>query len=384
MTLPLSQPNYFDSSEVGAPTLNNVVGSRLEVLRACLINGFNPKAVTSIEVASGVATATAAAHGYTATYGKLLLIEGATDALLNGRKQPLSVATNTFTYAAPGVADGTYTGTMSAKRAPLGWTEPYSGTNVAMFARGAAEASAQMLRVNDSHAAGSTVTDSRAIMVESATGIDAYTAPAPTEAQVSGGYYWSKGANTATAKEWVIVGTDAGVYMCWPLTTASVYHFTYFVDLVSFYPADAYKGVLCGNAGATTGGNTSTRSFSFQNLTNLNFQNINPVVARARSGTGGAVYLATIGATSTEGGSNGSTNFDYVPISWPVLLPEQDAGASNPIRGYLPGLAVPMANKPFTNREVVLAGGKRYLSIRTYNGGQLGNALISIENDWVA
>ena len=137
MTLLASQPNYFDSSEAGAPSLNNVAGSLLEIIRACGINGFNPKVVTSIVVASGVATATAASHNYTATYGKLLLIEGAPEALLNGRKQPLSVTTNTFTYAAPGVADGTYTGTMSAKRAPLGWTEPFTGTNKAIFARSA-------------------------------------------------------------------------------------------------------------------------------------------------------------------------------------------------------------------------------------------------------
>ena len=56
MTLPASQPNFFDSSETGAPALNNVAGSALEVIRACLRTGFNSRVVTSIVVAAGVAT----------------------------------------------------------------------------------------------------------------------------------------------------------------------------------------------------------------------------------------------------------------------------------------------------------------------------------------
>jgi hypothetical protein len=82
----MTQPIWFDSSEVGAPTLNNAAGSLLEILRACLINGFGSKTVTSISVTAGVATATCAAHGFLGTYGKLVLIEGSGEALLNGQR----------------------------------------------------------------------------------------------------------------------------------------------------------------------------------------------------------------------------------------------------------------------------------------------------------
>ena len=47
---------YFESTDAGAPTLNNAVGSMIAVLDACLITGYNSKSVASITVASGVAT----------------------------------------------------------------------------------------------------------------------------------------------------------------------------------------------------------------------------------------------------------------------------------------------------------------------------------------
>ena len=37
---------WFDSSETGAPVLNNAAGRLIGVLDACLITGFNTKAVT--------------------------------------------------------------------------------------------------------------------------------------------------------------------------------------------------------------------------------------------------------------------------------------------------------------------------------------------------
>ena len=46
---------WFDSSETGAPVLNNANGSMIAVLDACLVTGFNNKAVQSINVAAGVA-----------------------------------------------------------------------------------------------------------------------------------------------------------------------------------------------------------------------------------------------------------------------------------------------------------------------------------------
>ena len=59
----------FDSSETGAPVLNNVPGSLIGVIDAVAITGFNNRAITSLVVAAGVATATCAGHGYSGGYG---------------------------------------------------------------------------------------------------------------------------------------------------------------------------------------------------------------------------------------------------------------------------------------------------------------------------
>ena len=193
-----SQPIWFDSTEAGAPSLNNAVGSLVEVLRGCLVNGFGIKSISSITVASGVATVTSANHGFSDKYGKLVLIEGAPVAGLNGRKQPGGVTTNTFTFPAAGVPDGTYTGTISVMRAPLGWVEPYSAAGKAIFARTDPAATAYMLRVDDTQVAPATNAEPRVRVVDGVTGIDAFSIVSPTEAQSAGGGRWYKGAPSAT------------------------------------------------------------------------------------------------------------------------------------------------------------------------------------------
>ena len=104
---------FFESTDAGAPTLNNAVGSMIAVLDACLITGYNSKSITSITVASGVATVVCTAHAYANTYGKAIRIAGATGSFtaLNKDTQIANVTTNGFTFLCPGVADGAATGT---------------------------------------------------------------------------------------------------------------------------------------------------------------------------------------------------------------------------------------------------------------------------------
>lgn len=378
----MSQPIWFDSSETGAPVLNNAAGSFTALLRAVLVNGFNVKAITGITVASGVATVQCATHGFTSAVGKLVKITDASVPALNGNKQPTVVDANNFTFPAVGVADGSYTAT-DARRAPLGWVESYTngGNTVSIFSRSAPEATAQKLRVNDSHANGSTATDARAISVESATGVDTYTAASPTEAQQAGGWYWSKGANTAAAKEWSVCGDDLNLYLLLPTSNAAAGQLAYFVDLVSYFPGDAFKTVISGSSTALAGGATvNTRSFALQGMGNPLFSANNPVVQRPRGGSGAATYVAPIGAAGTEGGSVGTTDFAQVPVVRPIPVIENDATFVHPARGHLPGLATPLANKPYTHKQVVSAGTKTFLSWRTIGGGLLGNALISLDD----
>lgn len=388
MTLPASQPNFFDSSETGAPALNNVAGSALEVIRACLRTGFNSRVVTSIVVAAGVATATAASHGYSATYGQLLLVEGAPETLLNGRKQPLSVTTNTFTFAAPGVADGTYTGTMSAKRAPLGWTEPYTGTNKAIFARSAIEANDIDLRVDDSGTAPATTTAARFLMVKGATGVDTYTSQAPTEAQVPGGFVCTKVANTATAKQWLAIGTDRDFFLFVGDSGAARYMPALcFFDGVAYRVGDAHFTVAAGTSGSSVS-SVSNNLFVNNSLTGAPSTPANGVIFSDEIGLGGpeALYVASPFKGSGGHGDSGSTQptdpLDFV-TGFDLFMRGTKAG----VRGTVPGYG-----EPFINGNSAPAGifvvqdtddGQKILLVRmSYTSTNVGMTAFKLSREW--
>lgn len=129
----MSLPCWFSSSDTGLGAIAASAGSAIARLDALLVNGFNSKSCT-ITVAGFVATVTCAAHGFASEYGKRVQIDGVTGATTaNGIKDITVVDANTFTFPAPGVSNGSLAGTITAKRAGLGWTKTYAGTNVAIY-----------------------------------------------------------------------------------------------------------------------------------------------------------------------------------------------------------------------------------------------------------
>ena len=393
----MTQPIWYDSSEAGAPTLNNVAGSLLEVLRACLKNGFNTKTVTSIAVASGVATVTCAAHGFLGTYGKLVLISGSTEPLLNGNKQPGNVLTNSFTYPAPGVADGTYTGTLSAKRAPLGWTEPHSGTNKAIFARSAVGATAYMLRVNDSQVAPATVSEPRVLMIEGATDVDSYSIVAPTAAQHADGGRWYKGTPDATARRWVLVGNEGSFYLFLPSSatqTAAFHQYpVFFGDFRNYLAGDAHRCILAFNnfAFAVYGYPTCQLGYVANSYTSAEPSSAHGVRS-ARAVGGGALSQAvnTMGpATGGYMGQNSgqTTNTTMTVIGRPFMV--QDNPSTFQIRGEWPGLANRLSAVAFdtVNAWSVVPGaegdGRSYLEVRCMISGSVERSvMLDLTGPW--
>jgi hypothetical protein len=244
MTLSTAIPSWFSNTDTGAPQLNNAASSQIEVLRAVLVTGFNVKAVTNIAVASGVATVTCATHGYTGQVGKLVLIAGASAPLLNGRKQPTSTGPNTFTYPAPGVADGTYTGTMEARRAPLGWTEEFAGQvpNVAVFRQSEVTTDRVYLRVSD--VLGVTA---RIVAYETMSDANNGVGPTPTAAQLADGVHWPKTAS-AVVRQWDLVGSAEGIYWL-PSPQIDNSREAFFAGgMVKRAASHPFGFLLCGNA----------------------------------------------------------------------------------------------------------------------------------------
>jgi hypothetical protein len=328
---------FFESTDAGAPTLNNAVGSMIAVLDACGVTGYNTKAVTSITVANGVATVVCAAHGFANTYGKIILIAGSTPAGLNIETRISNVTTNGFTFLCPGVADGVATGTITAKYAPFGLVKQFTGTNKTMYKRADMTAFSPMLRIDDT-AVGLIC---RALMVQSATDIDTYNNPAPLAAQIAGGLgqYWSKGYNNATPANWFIVADDKLFYLFVETTSGGGIYGAYgFGDAIDFKPGSTLGCELWGaydvnaqnNYGILNGENrlgTWVISGSKNGIsTSANL--IIETKLQSNYGLGGPIYPSDV-----DGG---------LVIQYPVLFNEGTADGHR--RGIQPGLAVPLAN----------------------------------------
>jgi hypothetical protein len=390
----MSLPNYFDSSENGAPVINNVAGSLVAALIAIGVTGINVKSVTQIVVTGGVAVATCPAHGYSNAYGKLIRVAGAPVPALNGDFRPSNVLTNSFEYAAPGVADGVYdTGGMSARRAPLGWEVAYinGDSTVAILRRTAVESTAQLLRIVDTGTAPASAIAARVFGVESASGIDTYTGQFPTQTQVADGLTWFKGANNATAKKWAIVGNDRFIHVVTQSgSNTSRFQWGWFGDLSSFKSVDAYQCAIGGAPQATESTTvahspTYTRSISAAVAAGALY------LARASSQIGSAVpaHLVAGQIDNSVLGALGPVPLGPVDggcvIQRPCLVAEQDATNSNPIRGILPGLAAPLAARPYTELQVVegLTGDPAsFFAVHTLHGASGGCALIDLTGPW--
>lgn len=249
MALPVDV-NTFKSTDPGAPVLNGVAGSLAAVLRACLQNGYNVQSPTSVVVSAGVATATfASAHGYSAN--RVILVAGASVGAINGKKRVLSITTSALTFDAEGVADGAVAGTITTKMAPLGFTEIFTGTNLAAFkSDDVAGQSRSVLRIDDT-----ATTYARVISYESMADINTGTGPMPTATQLSGGAYIVKSTTAdATARPWILVG-DGRLFYLWTYPGSSTGRKNLFCwgEAISLRPGDAYATVMVGFSTSASG-----------------------------------------------------------------------------------------------------------------------------------
>lgn len=232
----------FNSGMPGAPVLSGTAGSLIAVLDAVLVNGFGLVSVTGLAVSGGIATATVSA-GHSLQVGSVGLIAGATPAGLNGEKRILSIAGNSFTFDATGIADQTATGTITAKVAPAGWTKAFSGTNITCLKPTVPEATGCVLRVDDTG-----TTNARVRAYESMTDASTGTGPTPLDSQLSGGLFWPKsGAANTTARPWYLVGDERGFYLAISPQGTDRYTLLYAGDIASLKSGDAYGYLLTGN-----------------------------------------------------------------------------------------------------------------------------------------
>ena len=154
MTSPVdTSVKYFTSLMSGAPALSGTAGSMIAVLDACLKDGFDQKALTSLTVAGGVATA-AYTGAHSAAVDSVVFIAGVTGgpagwAGLNGEQKITGKGAASVTFAT-NLPDGAYTGAATMKMAPLGWLKPFANANLGAYKSNDPASTGMLLRVDDS------------------------------------------------------------------------------------------------------------------------------------------------------------------------------------------------------------------------------------------
>lgn len=254
------------SSMPDAPVLTRAAGSLIALLDALLVNGWGVQTATSVVVAGGVATATFASDHAGARHA-VVLVAGVTGSLagLNGEQKVTAVEPNKIKWATT-EANGTATGTITIKMAPAGFAKPFSGTNLAVYKSANPDSHGQFLRINDT-----TAEYCRAVGYENMTAISTGTGLFPSAAQVNGGYYWGKGADSSgTDPVPYSFASDGRIFYIMvqagaSFGTGALSHAVYgFGDMLPLSPAgDPWATALIGNPDTNLAGNGAFSVWSY-------------------------------------------------------------------------------------------------------------------------
>lgn len=373
----MSLPVYLHSAMTGAPSLTPTNGSINALLNACLVNGFNTQSVVSATAASGVVTFNfASAPGFSAL--DTVTIAGASNGTVNGQKRVQSASGNQVLVDIPGVPDGAVGGTITLKFSPLGWTRPYSGTNLGAYRQGGSASHKRFLRVYDGTLAADYLYYVRGY--ENMTAISTGTGAFPTTAQIAGNGVTMYGCQSAV-QAWFIVGTPRFFYL----------FIGHAVDATGNLGVLPRNSLASFNFGELADVQKATDTYAYIIPSNYTGIISSQYMPRAYTGTGTA-----IGANPVSYGGLNTTSFGLAapdPGSGHIVLAGQpfvyDPTGSQSLRGFLPG-ALSFMNSPIGGGSMlprdVLTGitgvtgrvllGTSYGATATYDIG------LMLDEDW--
>jgi hypothetical protein len=372
-------PKLFRSSDTGAPSLSGTAGALIALLDACLINGYQTKSVSSLTRSGTTATATTAtAHGY--SVDDVILNAGADQGDYNGEFRITAVTTTTYTFELANSPTTPATGTITSKRAPAGWTKPYSGTNLAAY-KGAA-GNNYLLRVDDTGSL--TAQGARNAFVrgfETMSDPNTGTNPFQTVAQSALGLNWRKSTSAdATARPWMLVASDRFVHLIvgWDtiaFSTSNPGAVYYFGDLDSpVKPSDTTHCIIGGHTADVPSAiyaniNTAMGSHPYCAIAAGTTTNAGFIAKRANGiNTSALSYLIAVvpGWRSAQNpmtghvfgsGNNGNSGFAQLPYPCAVdnglHLAAIDVWDQDGPRGILPLVYEPRHYLPLLNGEIV-------------------------------
>ena len=387
---------FYREDFPGAPVLNGVAGSLIDLLDACLCTGFGLRSATSLVVAGGVATLTLASD---AKNGNLLhsviLVEGSSITALNGEQRVTAVSSTELKFATA-AADGTATGSITVKTAPAGWEKKFTGTNKAVFKSLAVEANTSYLGVNDTG-----TVDANVRAYESMADVDTGTGAAPTVVESASGGFWAKSSTaSATANRWDLFADSRAFYFCPVPYSGQIPEFIgqfshFFGDVVAYKSGDVFATAIF-SAPAAPGG-----SVSYGNVFYGSQSGVSAACRFLRSYTGlgsaiGAFALPVSGATVGLSGADGQQGMFPTQTDGGLRLSKiyttefSSTGSTAVLRGDIPGAYyVPQAGvgNYFARGDTVTTGGKKLYAVHVGSsandsGSSGGRGFFDITGPW--
>jgi hypothetical protein len=355
---------YLHSELPNAPQMNGTAGSRLAVLLACLVNGWGVVSLTGLVVSGGIATASVASHSFEPDV--VALLSGGTGALaaVNGRQRVTSTATGSFSFQT-GLADGTYVTTgITAKIAPAGWMQEFSGSNLAVFKSAVAGSTGFRFRVDDSAAKYAAVAG-----YESMTDVNTGVGRFPTIAQ-GNGFVIGSSYSDASPRRWVFIADSKFFYFfnAWSDSFLDIYSSLFFGDFVSkFKTGDAYSCIFSSFPFSSAPYPFAEISYAYDGF---------KFVARSFSGMGSSVKIITpvelqqvigYGGLSYPNGPNNG-----LQLRGDVCVVESSSNILHE-RGIVPGFYQPKNNQPLQSKDkVFLPNGNKAVVLKV--GSTIGSA----------
>jgi len=365
----------FRHTDTGAPELKGTAGSLLDLLHACLVTGYNTKAVDSMTRVDTTVTVTISA-GQTYNLYTVIKVSGAEQSEYNGNHRITAVSSTTFEFELPtGVAPVTPATTATSLEcctAPAGWERVDVSVDGlrAIFKPLAPEATGCVLYVDDT----GTVAHAYDACVRgyaSAIDIDTRTDPFPYSAADDRWCRWRKANNTTTANSWAIVADELFFYIYnnWNGGAVHCDKLNGFGDMPSLLQFDNWNCIVAGTThDSDTDYNSPIASFCEYDR---DIGDTGMYLAKDYAGLDIGVSITTVYTPILQWASGGDIddylprplggayNFPYPPngnggvITHPVHYVEQNASNKPILRCTAPGMLAPAHDNYFSALEIV-------------------------------
>lgn len=396
---------FYVHTNTNAPQLQNAFGCMIDVLDACLVNGFGTQAVSTLTASGTTVTATfSTAHNF--MQYQVINISGANQSEFNGEHRILSVTTNTITFEIEANASvTTATGTITCNLPPLGWEKPFSSTHSSGTGGKAAYRSLNLLlpsrpflRVVDELDPAYTATYAKYAkvgIVEDMTDIDTmigvqapYDSANPAKNWVGAGSGttaingWAKwhyaraypvvvsgssSESNAPAngnRKWLLVGGEDYFYIVPSVVVDAVSNNEYgllygFGEFDSLIQNDVSNTLLSATLYNLPAGNNSTPGTQ----TGLTNQSANTLIQRKYNQSNTHANAGTIGFFNTGSIYPGSSN--YVSAHNLILSPAallETSETPSVMRGQCKNLRWPLQQEPYPEMQVFLDGDELFIA----------------------